>query len=269
MSRIIDKLVAASGGWENFLYQTLKDVCKELTTSREIQKVLIDAGFGGGVVEEAREVVAAYEETIRIGGRPIHMPSSQVQPVVEDDSRVVEVRKSMDKNMAGTPAAAHRDRLTNRISPQPISSKPKPQPMSMTARVKVDSEVGASQGELPVPADKVLCHRELLSVTTQGGIELGRGSEDGQVRGQGASGHITLDGKYRLVFTDTTLGIGLINYSVIQVEKEEVPSPTPGMSRPNFQLEEKYPVKPTPPPMEVIGETEIRKEDKEEAKKEE
>lgn len=54
MSRIINnKLVKASGGWEHFLYETLK----------EVLNVVRDCG--DGVCVDALGVIAAYEETER------------------------------------------------------------------------------------------------------------------------------------------------------------------------------------------------------------
>jgi len=202
MNKLINKLVEAAGGWEKFLYETLKDVCDELDPAS------YDAGIGG-IVDEAKEVIAAYEKTIA-GGQPTHIPSPQVQPVVEDGSKVVEAHKPTTLK-------------ENKPITSPVSKLSKSKPMrksrAMTARVLVDGEVGASQGELPVPEGHILTNREYMTVETQGGIELGRGSLDGQVRGQGVSGYVSSNGKYRLVFKDTKLGVGLVCFMVRQKEK--------------------------------------------------
>jgi len=104
---------------------------------------------------------------------------------------------------------------------------------------------------LPVPAGHVLYKREFLTVTTRGGVELGKGSEDGQVKGMDVSGLVTLDGKYRLVFKETNLGTGLIKFIVIQKPKPEPVEP-----------------KPAPLPQEVANEVSVNKSDKEEVKEE-
>lgn len=282
MSKLINKLVHAAGGWEKFLYQTLKEVCDVVENGLD-QHDLADCEF---TIEEdlaeAKEVLAAYEETTKVEGRQIHLPSTKVQPVVVDGSRAVESHKPMDRHIAGNMDAAQRNALANRVPPKPIR-----QEKSLAARINVDSEVGGSQGALPVPADCILHRRELMTITTQNGIELGRGSPDGQVRGQGVSGHVTLDGKYRLAFGDTALGTGLVNYTIIQKEEKEPIKPPPPVevisTRPEppapppkrtiiegvkIKEPEEEPVMPTPPPLVDISEAgfkevdvEVKKED--------
>jgi len=212
MSRVINKLVQASGGWEKFLYQILKDLLVEVDPTNAGTELQL-------AYDEAKEVLEAYEEVDEEDMKdkwieqtkhphqqyepPIHIPSSQVQPVVEGGSKVVE---------------AHKPALV------PESPKPKPirQVRNLTARVHVDAEIGSSQGDLPIPAGYSLHNRDHMTVETQGRAELGRGSSDGQVRGPGASGYISLNGKYKLVFTDTNLGSGIVHFTVIQDKKKEV-----------------------------------------------
>ena len=204
MSKLINKLVKASGGWESFLYQTLKEVCDELAPAG------YDAGVGG-VVDEARDVLKAYEELAKDrwvdqsrkhNGKPTPVIKTQTTAAVEVDEKV---QPTKDKT-----------ELT-----KPVESKPKPVPRMMKIRVAVDKDAGASQGALPVPFEHRIVNRRSLFVTTLGGIELGRGSADGQVRGQGVSGHVKVDGVYRFVFTDVNLGVGMVHFEVIQNGQKE------------------------------------------------
>jgi len=218
LNKFIEKLIASSGGWEKLLYQTLKDICEEIRVSQKD----FEGRPGENAIEEAEEVLAAYEEAI---GKPIQRLGSQVQPVVEGSSRVVEAHK---------PAS-----LESRVDRKAKLPEPVYHPRHCTASVNVDDTIGASQGDLPVSLGFELIDRENIIVRTRGGIELGRGSSDGQVRGKGASGHISLSGKYRLVFTDTSLGVGLVEYYIIKKSEE--------------------PKLPTPPPVENISEAGLTK----------
>jgi len=127
MSKFINKLVKAAGGWEKLLYQILKEVCNEIDST--------DIGASlGDVYDDAKEVLTAYDDDIKdrwvdeskkYNGQPTHIPSSQVQPVVEDVSRVAAVCKPTEPR-----------------KPIPKKSAPTPTPKSLTASVLVDSEVG-------------------------------------------------------------------------------------------------------------------------------
>lgn len=198
MSRIINRLVEASGGWEVFLYKTLKDVCNEMDTMLMLQPEV-------GLLEEAREILEAYEELA--GGHP---DQARKRPAVINDQSVDESAKPAQPNKF----ESHKTEV----------KLPKPVPRKLHAKVPVDKEVGGSHGELPMPAGFNLVNRDTLTVTTQNGLELGKGSADGQVRGQGVSGQVTSSGAYRLVFTDVDLGAGVIHFEAALVPK---PAPAP------------------------------------------
>lgn len=212
MSRIIDKLVKASGGWEYFLYQTLKEVCDGLRPAG------YDVGVGG-IVDEAREILKAYEETGAVD-TPVDQPNQIIPtPVIRTQPQV-----AVDHGTKLTPTLETKDI----IAPTKVESKPKLVPRKLHAKVPVDKDVGGSHGELPMPAGFNLVKRDTLTVTTQNGLELGKGSADGQVRGQGVSGQITSSGAYRLVFTDVDLGVGVIHFEAALVPK---PAPPPVLAR--------------------------------------
>jgi hypothetical protein len=182
MSRIINRLVEESGGWEKFLYRTLKDV------------------IAGGIYDEAMEILEVYEETGR----------------VEDQAREhvkvpdVDVKRPVKNNTHYDTAPAEKE-----VEPAQVD-KPKATPRKMRTVVRIDKEVGASNGELPIPQGNILTNRNRLEVTTADGtLHLGRSEIDGQIRGKGVRGHISLAGTYRLVFTETKLGTALIQYEVI------------------------------------------------------
>lgn len=210
MSRIINKLAEASGGWEVFLYKTLRGLCKDvsglyskpgLAPERELLEL----------IEEAVEILEAYEETDRRGqpDQIILTPVIRTQPQV-----------AVDHGTKLTPTLETKDI----VAPTKVESKPKPVSRKLHAKVPVDKDVGGSHGELPMPVGFNLVNRDTLTVTTQNGLELGRGSADGQVRGQGVTGQVTSSGTYRLAFKDVELGAGVIHYEAALVPK---PAPPP------------------------------------------
>jgi hypothetical protein len=195
MSRLIGKLVKQAGGWEKFLYSTLKDVC-------EVAKVSDFSDEDAETILEANEILLAYEKSI---GKE-QISSAPVKNVVEDVSK----SKVEDK-----PAAKTEEKAPEKVEPE---KKELPPPRAQKARLHVDDYAGACQGELPVPGGHALVNKQLMVVTTNGGIELGIGSPDGQVRGQGVSGHVSNSGNYRFVFTDVNLGTALLHYQIQQQE---------------------------------------------------
>lgn len=196
MSRIIDKLVAASGGWEKFLYQTLREVCDELAPAG------YDAGVGG-IVDEARDVLKAYEET---KGQPNVVVST---PVVK-----IQAQAAVEVDESAKPAQS--DKFESHKSTKSKSAvESAPVPREFKVKVHVDKDAGACQGEVPLPAGYKVVNRRSLYITTLGGAHLGEGSEDGQVKGSNVSGHISVQGKYRLVFKDITLGTALMYFEAV------------------------------------------------------
>ncbi len=206
-NKLFDKLVKAAGGWEKFLYQTLKDVCEDLCNG---WPEITDTAS----IEEATEVLEAYEEMVGLTSstpqQPAQVPKPQVQQVtneakpVTNESEPVSIPKNIQAKMA---------------------AKPQARPESMSGKVLVDSDAGASQGTLAMPPNFKIVHREMLTISTASGIELGRGTPDGQVKpttGQGVSGYIKQNGEYRLVFKDAGLGVGIVNYlAILEIPEEE------------------------------------------------
>lgn len=195
MSKLIDKLVNVAGGWESFLYATLKDVCKKVRQHGF-------TGEGEEAIDEANEVLDAYTNKHNIA-QPNNVPSTNVRKDTKEVSKVVNAVKPLIQSQESD------SELKSEISKPAKADR---------ASVHVDNSAGASQGMLPIPANHVIVNKELIAVTTIGGLELGRGSKDGQIRGQGVSGHISNSGSYRLVFIDVDLGNAFIDYLVQQVK---------------------------------------------------
>ena len=197
MSRIINKLVAASGGWEKFLYQTLKGIC--------IIPIAED-DTAGDIIEDAREILEAYEE---MGGQPNMVVPT---PVVRNRATVApeEVEPVTSENSEADVS------ITEPVEFSYYEPAPRFEPASKTSKgkVAVDPDAGASQGGLPIPADSRIVNRRNIVVETTSGHELGIGSEDGQIRGSGVTGHVTVSGMFRLVFKDVSLGVALMRYEV-------------------------------------------------------
>jgi len=208
MNRLMDKLVKASGGWENFLYQTLKDVVDKVGTNGF-------TGDGEVSINDAQEVLEAYEET-----EPTLIPSDQVRKVIGDVGAVEREVKPTTDGLA-KPAQPDKFELhkskaeSGEIIHFEPASRPEPSRRKLTGRVSVDSEVGASQGGLPMPVDHEIVDRQCLIITAVDGSELGRGSADGQVRGERVSGHIAISGRYRLAFKNVNQGVGIVHFEVV------------------------------------------------------
>lgn len=205
MSRIIDKLVKASGGWENFLYRTLKDVCDDLRPSA------VDAGVGG-IVDEARDVLEAYEETRAVDA---DVDKKEVRP-----TPVGKTQATVGVGADESAKPAQPDKFESHKS-KSVEVPTKPVSKPFTVRIRVDEEVGGAQGNVPLPQDFKIVNRNLLSITTKDGLHLGQGLEDGQIKGVDVSGHVSVSGKYRLVFKDTTLGVVCIHFEALH--SPEVP----------------------------------------------
>lgn len=207
MSKLMDKLVKASGGWERFLYQTLKEFCDQSDPT--------DMGLSvGEAYAEAKEVLEAYEEANigTVSELPNQIPNNQVQKVVEDVGTAKEDVKPVVMQQ-------HNTKLSPTLETKDLTEpKPKPKPRTMTGKILVDADAGASQGELPMPLNHIITNRRDLVVTTKGGLILGRASEDGQIKGEQVSGHVTSSGTYRLVFKDVKIGAALVRFDVVPGE---------------------------------------------------
>ena len=213
MSRVINRLAEASGGWEVLLYKTLKDIC------------IIPIGeedMAGDIIEEAREILEAYEALA--GGSP---DQARKVPVVTNNQSVKEIKKPIRKipviktmkteSVEVEPAEEVEWQLEDII----LVPAPRLAPKSKRERaaVRVDKDLGGSQGEIPMRAGHKIVDRQNLLITSTDGLQLGTSSgksgEEGQIKGQHVSGHVLVNGVYRLVFKDTKLGTALIHYDVI------------------------------------------------------
>jgi len=208
MSRVINKLVEASGGWEVFLYKTLREVCDGSPCG------------ASDVVDEAREILEAYEETGRKGGPDLIIPTPQKIMDVEkvEKSRVTPVIKTMKTESVEVDDIVE-IKLEDFISTLP--SRTATQPRRLNRKIRVDSDAGECQGVLSIPANYKLVNSRTITITTEGNLELGRVIDrnglEGQITGQGVSGYISMSGKYKLVFKNTDLGIGLIHFDVVAI----------------------------------------------------
>lgn len=189
-NKLLMKLIRASGGWENFLYETLKELCKDVTglysadgINRELQLAVL--------IEEVMEIIEAYEEQQGVG---IKTHNIKLTPTLKVKELNVQAKIA-----------------------EPVKSVPLPplQPQKMKAKVGIDKDAGWCQGELPIPAGHMIVNKGQLTVTTVTGLEMARGNEDGQVKSQDVSGQISSRGKYRLVFKDVNLGAALINFEMM------------------------------------------------------
>jgi hypothetical protein len=100
----------------------------------------------------------------------------------------------------------------------------KPVPVKVECEVQVDSYAGTCQGCLPLQPGYAVINRDALFITAKDGRLLGSGSKDGQVVDKErfavhksgdlgeVSGYVGTDGKYRLVFGNTRLGVVAIHF---------------------------------------------------------
>lgn len=249
--KLISKLIdAVGGGWETILYQTLKDVCMELSPT------VVDAGVGG-IVDEAREILKAYEEHLRENTNDIQAGDSgpdkessipaQLQP---DDGDKVSPPPGKSIAQGAKPVADEATSSLNQNTPKEekaeeptivfparnneleeicrvIAQLPlegsKPSPKPARASIPVGSLVGQAQGNLPIPGEHRIADLGRISVRTKSGLVLGNGQDDGQVKSSmHVSGYIQSNGKYALVFKDNTLGSAVIIYETIPIIKPGV-----------------------------------------------
>lgn len=187
-NKLLMKLIRASGGWENFLYETLKEIPQRFDDFGEARY------HNDDLVQEIQEIIEAYEEQ---------------QGVANSISceKLLEIQKH---NIKLTPTLETKD-IIKSVPPLPA------QPLKKTAKIGVDTDAGWSQGQLPLPVEYRIVNKGQLNITTVTGMELGRGSDDGQIRGQDVSGQISNYGKYRLVFKDVHLGAAFINFEIAPI----------------------------------------------------
>ena len=199
-NKLLMKLIRASGGWETFLYVTLAELCRDIAglpfdISREAKLVRL--------LEDAVEIIEAYED-------------STGEEVVEN--HVPKVGKSIEK--------VHKIQSAKPV--KKIVEKPIEKPRKMKVKVGIDTDAGWCQGGLPIPSGYKVVNKDRLTVTTINGMEMARGSEDGQVKGQGdVSGQVSNKGKYRLVFKDVDLGAAFINFEVMPTPPAPSAPPVP------------------------------------------
>jgi len=212
MSRIINKLAEASGGWEKFLYQTLKEVCGALGDTEAFQ---FDA------VSEAKEILEAYEELA--GGHP---DKARKRPTVVNDQSIEEVSTPVRvipviKTMKVESVENVEWKLEDIILTPPPRRAPKSK--RLKAKISIGADVGGSQGDLPLPARQRIVDRQDILITNRSGQQLGVSNKQegfqGQISGKHVSGHISVSGAYRLAFKDNTLGSAFIHFNV-----ESIPS---------------------------------------------
>ena len=223
-NKLLEKLIGAAGGWEKFLHQTLEELCDAVSANnfiganRDAVETLEES------VEEAKEILEAYEEAGR-GDQPNQILStSQSQKVVEDVSiketskpvRATPVIKTMKtESVEGDVKIKLEDFITTLAPRTPVK------PRRLTKKMRIDPDAGECQGVLSVPANYKLVNSQTVTITTEGNLELGRGTDKsgfkGQITGQSVSGHVSMSGKYKLVFKDTNLGIGLIHFDVVAI----------------------------------------------------
>jgi len=219
MSRIINRLVEASGGWEAFLYKTLRDVVDKVGQNGF-------TGEGENAIEDAQEILDAYEELDRqpdtrkepVGSRRENLEVLDDQSVeIRTEGGPEKVKKVVKQGDDVAPAEDVEWQLEDLILSPP--SRPRSNSRNLTGRVFVDKDLGGSSGELPMPSGHKLVNRQALTITTQEGMRLGEASakqgEEDQVKSQHVTGHVSVTGKYRLVFVDTKLGAALIHYDVV------------------------------------------------------
>jgi len=214
MNAIFRKLVENSGGWEKLLYTTLKELCDGW--KGEIVKICNSPGLEASF-EEARTLLEMYEGELI---KTLEEVLSSKEDLVIKTQPSGEIRAEV-----GVPSTEEVKESQNyskqvaKVTPPLNPEKPKPKPKRVHLTVFVDSLIGSSQGALPLSPGYEITNRENLTITTTGGIEIGRADKDGQVKGSEAvTGYIKMDGGYRLVFKETQLGTAIINCDVVQKE---------------------------------------------------
>jgi len=227
--RLLDKFIEKTGGWENLLHETLKDLYSQLVNkSPNLEDTL----------EEVGEVLEAYKENLqdiqaaqagmeKIGFKSVVPPSISEDPILAEMSR--EVSSKPESNSAlmerkpkiNLPEGGRREIL--RVTTKLPLEGPDPEPTWSKVKIVVDSSLGSSSGNILLPAGHKIMNRTQLMITTVSGMLLGQGKEYGQIKGSSSvSGYIKEDGRYDLVFQDTKLGEALIIYQTVKEKKPKV-----------------------------------------------
>ena len=246
--RLLYKLIERAGGWENYLYQTLKDVCAEVDLSDVTELSHLETNNMVEVIEGAKDILEAYEENLKdikaaetgmekmgfkvpytTTGRFIDKGSSAnsdqaviykigddlnksvVEDVIKDESRTEAKPAPLESN--------GREEIT-RVTVLLPAKESKPQPQELRGVVSIDPTLGDCQGMLPIPEGYQIVNRDKMRITTRTGAELGRPQMDGQVKeSANVTGRVRTDGRFDLVFKDTKLGEAVIWYEVVREEK--------------------------------------------------
>lgn len=239
--KLFQKLIEAAGGWESFLYQTLSDFYKEMVSKSEPRLTRPM----GDILEEVKEVLGAYEETLRtrnvdrseeekpevisksvakrmaIQSQEEQIPSDQVEQVAEGADQVeTDVKKAIKP--AIMPEGDGEKEISRVTASLPLEG-PEPKPTSSRAVVRVDPPVGDCQGNLPISPNHKIVNRDKIEIMTMGGIVLAKGKEDGQIKDSNhVKGYIRTSGRYDLVFGKVDIGQALIVYEVVKVRCPKV-----------------------------------------------
>jgi len=243
--RLFEKYIEKVG-WPELLYQILKEVyIHSVNSSPNLQ----------GALEEAKDVLEAYEEYITSSSEIVQVlnrrkgpvtyikkPSNNVSSIVKEARMVVEEDKGsikptfppdrviregdqppeLKKSKPILPKLNNREEITRVTVLLPLEG-PEFQIKKLRGIVRVDSPIGDCQGTLPIPERYEITNRHNIRIETKTGLELcsiGGVQLDGQIQQcPNISGRIRTDGRYDLVFKDIGLGEAIIYYEV--VEKRE------------------------------------------------
>jgi hypothetical protein len=215
--KLLNKLIEAAGGWENLLYQNLKDVVEEARVINNLPGL-------DEALEEAKSVLEAYEERSKsvkeaiekkVGFR-LNIPYTTEKPQVVED---VIKDESRTEAKSAPPESNGREEIT-RVTVLLPAKESKPQPQELRGVVSIDPTIGDCQGILPIPEGCQIVNRDKMRITTRTGAELGRPQMDGQVKeSANVTGRIRTDGRFDLVFKGTKLGEAFIWYEVVGERK--------------------------------------------------
>lgn len=224
---ILDRLIERAGGWENYLYQTLRRVysCSiNINNSPNLQEAL----------EEAKDVLDLYEEHVAGGVKEVqkapftttrfpgkeHLSNVSQDPIVVESSKVVDESRTEAKSTP--PLESNGREEITRVTVLLPAKESKSQPQELRGVASIDPTIGDCQGVLPIPEGCQIVNRDKVRITTRTGAELGRAQTDGQVKGsENVTGRIRTDGRFDLVFKDTKLGEAVIWYEVVGEKKLE------------------------------------------------
>ena len=215
--KLLNKLIEAAGGWENLLYQNLKDVVEEARVINNLPGL-------DEALEEAKSVLEAYEERSKSVKEVIekkvefrlNIPYTTEKPQVVED--IIKNESRTEAKLA-PPESNGREEIT-RVTVLLPAKESKLQSQELRGVVSIDPTIGDCQGMLPIPEGCQIVNRDKMRITTRTGAELGRPQMDGQVKeSANVTGRIRTDGRFDLVFKDTKLGEAVIWYEVVGERK--------------------------------------------------